>query len=86
MAESGANSLKDLETAWVAPSALTEPAAGGTDAVQILPASVFINPSSNQGWLTIPANAFSGPVAFTAAANGTGALRTALKLLPGLAG
>ncbi|MGD1083627.1 MAG: BACON domain-containing carbohydrate-binding protein [Verrucomicrobiota bacterium] len=86
IADTGDNAIKELPHTFVNPSARSESAVGGNDALPaVLPASVNLfgpfMPTSDQGWLTI-GGVTNGVVSFSVAVN-IGPSRTAHIMLLG---
>jgi len=75
VADSADGYLDFTWTPYVGPSTLSEPYAGATDTIQVLPPSVPVGVSSDQTWVVPSSNGF-GPVTLTVAPN-SGPARTA---------
>jgi streptogramin lyase len=80
IADTGNNAIKEIPYAFVGPASLTEPAATGSDWLQVLPTTTSLagifTPSSDQTWLMI-GDIFDGAIGFSFTANPSNSTRVA---------
>jgi hypothetical protein len=84
IADYGDGEVKELPNAFVGPASLTEPAAAGSDSLNVLPATQpltgMLGPASDSGWLTI-GTVSGGVVNFSFTANTSTARTAHIKVL-----